>query len=129
MFAQPDGCIHHESGDQSEGLVTHSEASRLRYMWRVVHVDLNLTDCWRIHLTIQNLGKTKAFRKLSERLYLQACLEYKFRGNYRLNALGGDISYLISQLAVFKKSQLVLAIKPLSINVTQVNLKTPNKII
>ncbi len=55
VFPQPDGGVHHQTGDQAERLVAHGEAVRVRNVRRVVHFSAHFLHCRRVHLSVQDL--------------------------------------------------------------------------
>lgn len=66
VFPKPDGSIHYEAWDQTEGFMAYGKAMRFRHMKRIVHIHLNLTGWRRINLTIQNLKKTRKCSKVNK---------------------------------------------------------------
>lgn len=52
VFPEPDGGVHHQTGDQTERLVAHSKAVRVRNMRRVLHVSAYFLHCWGVYLSI-----------------------------------------------------------------------------
>lgn len=55
VFPEPDSGIHHKARDQAECFMAYCELELLTNVGWVVHLDLNIFNQRRVHLTIQYL--------------------------------------------------------------------------
>lgn len=65
VLTKPNASIHHQTWNQTEGLMAHSESLFFWDMRRIVHVHLDILHQRRIHLTIHNLRVKYIFHLLA----------------------------------------------------------------